>query len=226
MLKITAPVPGSVSPDFFLFQASFYLNPSGPLSRGLEIIAQAAPSKGAQAILDLDHPRPKGIEVDVVNETREVFVFRPLFTRRVTNVCRGRLAFLQREYLWLNFQLFRKPAVRESGLNITHALLWFSSISFILFGSGCFVSFSMQREFQRYGLAQCRVLVGALQLLGGIGLLAGLQHPWVGQIAAGGLALLMLLGVAVRIKIKDSTWQTLPAFAYMLLNTYLAIGAY
>ena len=42
----------------------------------------------------------------------------------------------------------------------------------------------------------------------------------------GGLALLMLLGVGVRIRIKDSALQILPAFAYMLLNAYLAIAVF
>jgi hypothetical protein len=37
---------------------------------------------------------------------------------------------------------------------------------------------------------------------------------------------MMLCGVVVRIKIKDTVVQTLPAFAYMLLNAYLAISAY
>ena len=65
-----------------------------------------------------------------------------------------------------------------------------------------------------------------LQLLGAAGLLVGFYIPWVGQLSAGGLAVMMLCGVGVRIKIKDTVVQTLPAFAYMLLNAYLAISAY
>jgi hypothetical protein len=53
-----------------------------------------------------------------------------------------------------------------------------------------------------------------------------LHTPWIGHFSAGGLALLMLCGVGVRIKIKDSVLLTLPAFAYMLLNAYLAFIAY
>lgn len=84
----------------------------------------------------------------------------------------------------------------------------------------------MRREYDRYGLAAFRSLVGSLQLLGAMGLLVGLHTPWIGQLSAGGLALLMLCGVGVRIKIKDSVLQTVPAFAYMLLNAYLAFVAY
>lgn len=84
----------------------------------------------------------------------------------------------------------------------------------------------MRREYDRYGIASFRSLVGSLQLLGAIGLLVGLHTPWIGHFSAGGLALLMLCGVGVRIKIKDSVLLTLPAFAYMLLNAYLAFIAY
>ena len=106
------------------------------------------------------------------------------------------------------------------------ALIWISSISFILFGCGCFVSRAMRKEYDRYGLTKLRGLVGTLQALGAIGLLIGLYTPWVGQFSASGLAVMMLCGVGVRIKIKDTALQTLPAFAYMLLNAYLAFFGY
>ena len=65
-----------------------------------------------------------------------------------------------------------------------------------------------------------------LQLLGAAGLLVGFYMPWAGQFSATGLAVMMLCGVVVRIKIKDTVLQTLPAFAYMVLNAYLALQAY
>ena len=84
----------------------------------------------------------------------------------------------------------------------------------------------MRQEYKRYGLSGFRSFVGTLQLWGAIGLLVGFHTPWVGQMASGGLALLMLCGVGVRIKIKDSALMTLPAFAYLVLNAYLAIAVY
>ncbi len=84
----------------------------------------------------------------------------------------------------------------------------------------------MGKEYERYGLKRFQRLMGALQILGAIGLIVGLYTPWIGQFSAGGLALLMLCGVVVRIKIKDTVIQTLPAFAYMVLNAYLAFAAY
>jgi len=68
--------------------------------------------------------------------------------------------------------------------------------------------------------------VGILQVLGAIGLLVGLHTSWIGQFSAAGLALMMLCGVGVRIKIKDTVIQTIPAFAYMVLNAYLAFAGY
>ena len=111
-------------------------------------------------------------------------------------------------------------------MTIDTSLIWFSAISFILFGSGCFVSLSMRREYERYGLSGFRSFVGTLQLLGATGLLVGFHTPWIGQLASSGLALLMLCGVGVRIKIKDTALLTLPAFAYMVLNAYLALAVY
>jgi len=84
----------------------------------------------------------------------------------------------------------------------------------------------MRGEFARYGLARQRHLVGWLQLMGACGLLAGKQVPWLGQLAAAGLALLMLLGAGVRIRIKDSFLKSLPALGYMALNTYLCVAAF
>lgn len=84
----------------------------------------------------------------------------------------------------------------------------------------------MRGEFARYGLSNQRYFVGILQMAGGCGLLVGNYLPWIGQLAAGGLTLLMLLGVGVRIKIKDTFIQTTPALAYFVLNLYLCVAAF
>jgi len=106
-------------------------------------------------------------------------------------------------------------------LSLNAALIVFSSISFFVYGLSCFVSPYIKREFERYGVAPQRTLVGGLQLAAAVGLLAGLSQDWMGQMAAGGLALMMLVAVGVRIRIQDSLLQTLPALIYLLLNAYL-----
>jgi uncharacterized membrane protein YkgB len=106
------------------------------------------------------------------------------------------------------------------------ALILFSALSFIAYGSGCFFSGYMKQEFVRYRLGSQRVLVGFLQWCAGLGLLAGMIQPWMGQAAAGGLALMMLVAVVVRIQIKDSLLQALPALFYLALNVYLCLAAF
>lgn len=109
---------------------------------------------------------------------------------------------------------------------LNFALIIFSAISFVGFGSMCVWAPYMKREFERYHLGPWRTLIGALQLIAAVGLLVGLNEPWLGRAAAAGLALMMLTGVGVRIKIKDSLLQTMPALFYMALNAYLCAAAF
>ena len=59
-----------------------------------------------------------------------------------------------------------------------------------------------------------------------LGLLAGMDEPWVGRAASGGLALMMVVAVGVRIRIKDTLPQTTPALLYLALNAYLGFAAF
>ena len=82
----------------------------------------------------------------------------------------------------------------------------------------------MRQEFRRFQLSNNqRQLTGILQILGGISLLIGLAIPIVGVLAAGGLALQMLLGFIVRLKVKDSIIQSSPSFIFMILNGFLML---
>jgi len=103
-------------------------------------------------------------------------------------------------------------------------LIWISALSFFGYGMSCLFTRHMKLEFKRFGLASQRLFVGWTQVLGATGLLLGIQAPAIGLIAAGGLAFQMLLGVGVRIAIRDTFLQTLPASVYFLLNLYLFIA--
>ena len=101
------------------------------------------------------------------------------------------------------------------------ALVLFSSVSFLIYGIAYFKSPNMKSEFKRFSLEKQGMLVAILEVLGAVGLLVGLAvHPIL-LVSAGGLALLMLLGVAVRLKIGDSVLVCLPAFTFMVLNAYI-----
>ena len=104
---------------------------------------------------------------------------------------------------------------------LNSVLILLSAISFLGYGSACFLSASMSQEFNRYHLGPQRKLVGGLQLCAAIGLLAGIVEPWMGRAASIGLTLMMVVAVGVRVRIKDSLLKTTPALFYLALNAYL-----
>jgi hypothetical protein len=102
-------------------------------------------------------------------------------------------------------------------------LIWFSALSFLFYGFSYYFSSAMKDEFERYGLEKFAFLTSTLQILGGLGLIVGLQFYPILILSSGGLALLMLFGFFVRLKIRDGFWRSLPAFLYLVLNSYLFI---
>lgn len=69
-------------------------------------------------------------------------------------------------------------------------------------------------------------MVGTLQICASLGLLLGLELPWIGRAAAAGLTLMMLLAVGVRLRIRDSLLQTSQAVLYLVLNGWLCWAAF
>ncbi|MFV8336293.1 DoxX family protein [Flavobacterium sp. RSP29] len=106
-------------------------------------------------------------------------------------------------------------------MNFLNVLIFFSASSFLIYGIAYFVSTNMKNEFKRFGLEKFGILTAVLELTGALGLFIGFQNHTILVFASGGLALLMLLGVGVRIKMKDSLLVSLPAFFYFLLNVYI-----
>jgi uncharacterized membrane protein YphA (DoxX/SURF4 family) len=100
-----------------------------------------------------------------------------------------------------------------------------SGLVFLFYGIVCCFSAQMKREFERFGLPKFTILVGVLEILGGLGLLIGLKINFILLISSAGLALLMFLGVGVRIKVKDSLLLSTPAFVLMLLNVYIFMAS-
>lgn len=119
-------------------------------------------------------------------------------------------------------------SANPAGPVLNPALLLFSSLSFFVYGAMALSTANMRREFERYQLSGQRVWVGLLQWAAGTGLLLGhyLPLPWLGQAAAGGLALMMVGALIVRYRIKDTALQMLPAAGYLLLNGYLCVAGF
>lgn len=108
--------------------------------------------------------------------------------------------------------------MQTNALDVVIILL---AISFLFYGCACLFTKHMVQEFKRYGLPQFRLLIGTLEVLGALGLLVGYFIPAIQILAAGGLAALMLCGCILRLKIRDSILQILPAFSFLLLSLYV-----
>lgn len=106
-------------------------------------------------------------------------------------------------------------------MNLLTMLIVISSLSFMGYGIAYFSSTKMKSEFKRFGLEKAGALTAILEIVGALGLLLGLKIHLILLVSAGGLAVLMLLGVAVRIKVRDPLWVTLPALFFMILNVYI-----
>jgi DoxX-like family len=96
-----------------------------------------------------------------------------------------------------------------------------SGLAFVAYGVLCLVSAPMQAEFVRFGLERFRVLTGVLEVLAGVGLLVGLRWPPAMWISAGGVALLMLGVVVIRISMGDRVSAIAPALILFVINGYL-----
>jgi uncharacterized membrane protein YkgB len=113
---------------------------------------------------------------------------------------------------------------RLDGLN--KAIIVFSAVSFLAYGAGCFTSRHLEKEFIRYGFSSQRHMIGILQICGALALVAGWWLPLLGKAGGYGLSLMMFVAIMVRIRIRDSLVQTMPAIFYFLLNAWLALRAY
>jgi hypothetical protein len=107
---------------------------------------------------------------------------------------------------------------------VLQILVLFISVSFFFYGLGCFYSPKMFEEFNRFGLTPTqRKLTGFFQMLGATGLVLGFYFiPFLGLSAALGLVVLMSLCFGVRLKIKDSFFQSFPSLFFAILNLVVA----
>lgn len=96
-----------------------------------------------------------------------------------------------------------------------------SSFSFFAYVLSYFTSTHMKSEFKRFNLEKLGLIIILFQFLGAAGLLVGLIYHPILIVSSLGLFLQMLLGLIVRIKLKDGLWVSLPAFFFLILNGYI-----
>ncbi len=106
-------------------------------------------------------------------------------------------------------------------MNLATICTLISSLSFFAYAFSYFNTPHMKNEFKRFGLEKMGLTTVLLEITGALGLLVGLKFNFILMISSLGLALLMLTGLIVRIKLKDNIWSSLPALFYMVLNAYI-----
>ena len=100
-------------------------------------------------------------------------------------------------------------------------LVAMSAAAFLFYGVETLFAGRPRLEFERYGMQKLRVFVGSMQLLGATGIVIGIIHPSLGAVAAAGLTIMMLLGLAVRFRVHDAPLLMIPATTFALLNATL-----
>ncbi len=98
-----------------------------------------------------------------------------------------------------------------------------SSASFFFYGFETLTKERLRAEYRRYGMPGLRTFAGTMQVLGAAGVLIGLGFAPLGATAAGGLALMMFLGLLVRLSIGDALRLMIPAASLCVINTVLLV---
>ena len=98
-----------------------------------------------------------------------------------------------------------------------------SGLSFLRYGTRILFRAPLREEFTRYGMPKIRTFVGAMEVLGGTAVLLGLGFAPLGAFGAAGLALLMVLGLVVRIRIGDAPRLMVPAACLAAVNAVLVV---
>jgi hypothetical protein len=96
-----------------------------------------------------------------------------------------------------------------------------SVVVFLAYGLTCLFAYGMVADFERFGMPRLRVLTGTLEVLGALGLIAGQFIDGLVILSAGGLTVLMALGLLTRLRFRDPARASLPAFVLMLGNAYI-----
>lgn len=83
---------------------------------------------------------------------------------------------------------------------------------------------NLKEEFAEYGLpAAAFYVVGALKIMAGVILIAGIWFDLPVQLAAGVVAVLMLGAVAMHVKVKDPAMRAVPAFLMLVMSATIVL---
>jgi hypothetical protein len=105
-------------------------------------------------------------------------------------------------------------------------IIFFCSLSFIFYAILALTSKDTKKEFKRWKFEEYRVFIAVFQLIGGFGLLVGITYNSILLISSFGLSIMMFLALYVRIKIKDTFIQYLPALIFLIANLFIFINSF
>ena len=106
-------------------------------------------------------------------------------------------------------------------MHYSQVIILFISFSFIFYALHALFSKKMKDEFSRWELQKYRILISCVQLLSGFSLLLSFFYPFLVIYCSSIFFIMMLGAIFVRIRIKDSFLDTLPALLYFFLNTII-----
>ena len=106
-------------------------------------------------------------------------------------------------------------------MHYSQVIILFISFSFLFYALYAIFSKKMKAEFSRWGFQKYRILISCIQFSSGFSLLLSFFYPFL-VIYCSSIFFIMMLGAFfVRIRIKDSFLDTLPALLYLFLNAII-----
>tara|TARA_B100001758_G_C17902751_1_gene349517 strand:- start:264 stop:530 length:267 start_codon:yes stop_codon:yes gene_type:complete len=84
----------------------------------------------------------------------------------------------------------------------------------------------MISEYSRWGLERARIFISLLQFLSALSLIIGLWNLYLLLISSFFLSVMMIFAILVRIKIRDSFLDSVPAVFCALLNLSICYSAF
>ena len=106
-------------------------------------------------------------------------------------------------------------------MHYSQVIILFISFSFLFYALHALFSQKMKDEFSRWGVQKYRILISCVQLLSGFSLLLSFFYPFLVIYCSSIFFTMMLGAIFVRIRIKDSFLDTLPALLYFFLNAII-----
>ena len=98
------------------------------------------------------------------------------------------------------------------------AFILISAFSFFFYSVRSIFSSHMISEYSRWGLERARIFISLLQFFSALFLIIGLWNLYILLISSFFLTIMMIFAILVRIKIRDSFLDSVPAVFYALLN--------